>query len=80
MLPEALSSDVADWNDLAKVSMVLRLRGFSLEIEVVELPRELRGPEKEDMCSRRADEGLVMTLSLLKPTLSIDSAMEESLL
>lgn len=80
MLLEALSSDVPDWNDLVNVSTVLRLCGFSLESEVVELPRELRGRDKEDLFSRRADEGLVMTCSPGKPTLSMDSAMEEFLL
>jgi hypothetical protein len=58
MFPRDFSSDcIFGVSDLVKVSMVLRRRGLSLPREVVELPREFRGPDKE-LLSKRADEGL----------------------
>lgn len=77
MFPEVLSSEGLAVKDLVIFWIVPRRRGFSLATEVVELPRELRRPEKEELLSKRADEGLWMTWSLTKLTPSIDSVIEE---
>jgi hypothetical protein len=61
MFPMDFSSDcMLDVSDLVNVSIVLRRRGLSPPREVVELPRELRGPDKE-LLSKRADDELRMT-------------------
>jgi hypothetical protein len=48
LFPRDFSSEFRfEVSDLVKVSMVLRRRGLSLPREVVELPREFRGPDEE---------------------------------